>query len=207
MPYLTINGKDGKRLAYAVEGEGFPLILVPALDGLVSDWAPQMPLLGELCRTLAYAYDGQVNVACATVPIQLPARVQDLEILLGYVDIERAYLAGYADGGFVALQMALSSPKRVEGLLLIGVDMARPEDHLDALTVPTCVFVGEMADNHVNCSAQLAARVPHVAQCIISEAATAPHREQPLRLAHAMLDFLIQCERQRNLVRGASFLL
>lgn len=203
MPYLTIDGDHSKRLAYAVTGEGFPLILVPALAGRVADWAPQLPLLGELCRVMAYEYGGRPATDQAAYRFQ----VRDLQAVLDGLPIAGAYLAGYADGGLTALRLALRCPQRVEGLLLIGMNRVLCEGRLGLMTVPTCAFAGAEAPRHVAIASRLAAALPHGEKRTITQAAMAPHQEQPLVLGHAMLDFLMRCERQRNLVRGASFLL
>ena len=54
----------------------------------------------------------------------------------------------------------------------------------------------------------LAERLPHCTKIVVSDATLTPSAGVPaLQLGHAMVRFLLHCERQRNLVRGASFLL
>jgi pimeloyl-ACP methyl ester carboxylesterase len=201
VPYLTIAGDTRKRLTYRQEGEGFPLLLVPAQAGRIADWAPQLPLLGELCRVMAYEYGAATDIASPC------SRVRDVQAILDGLAIERAYLAGYADGGLTALGVAWRYPQQVEGLLLIGMDRVGCEDRLGRIRVPTCAFAGAEASRHIAVASHLAATLSYGETSIIRQAATAPHQEQPLTLGHAMMDFLMRCERQRNLVRGASFLL
>jgi pimeloyl-ACP methyl ester carboxylesterase len=203
MRCLTLAGNTNKRLRYMVEGEGFPLILVPALTGRIADWAPQLPLFGELCRVIAYEYGERPALDQASPGCQ----VQDLQALLDGLAIAGAYLAGYADGGLTALRMAWHCPQRVEGLLLIGMDTVWCEDCLERVTVPTCVFADAEAPRQVALASRLAAALPRGEIHTVEQTAMLPHREQPLLLGHAMIDFLMRCERQRNLVRGASFLL
>ena len=204
MPSLMLNGRP---CAYTTAGEGFPLILVPDAGGTISDWAQSMPLLGELCRVVAYEYTSHTSLEGAAPDYTL--RVEDLAVFLDTLEVERAYLAGYAGGWQTALHFALRHPRRVEGLLLVGrhgpnevLAGARGEN-----TVPMLLLVGENTSSHVASASPLAAQVLPCPRVVIPGADTAPHREQPLRLGHAMLDFLMQCERQRHLVRGASFLL
>jgi pimeloyl-ACP methyl ester carboxylesterase len=202
MPHLTINGK---RLAYVIEGEGFPLILIPDYGGGIADWARLMPLLGELCRVVAYEYCASSSPeALPTLHPDAPL-VEDLALLLDALSIERAYLAGLAIGGQTALRFALRYPKRLEGLLLIGMDdVAVPPPEM---AIPTCVFGEADASVQQGCPEPSITRLPHRVKRVIPGARVAPGREQPLPLGHAMMDFLMHCERQRNLVRGASFLL
>ena len=54
----------------------------------------------------------------------------------------------------------------------------------------------------------LTERLPHCTKLVVSDLTPAASSDIPaLQLGHAVLRFLLHCERQRNLVRGASFLL
>jgi pimeloyl-ACP methyl ester carboxylesterase len=222
MPSLTARGQS---LSYCIEGEGFPLILVPDTGGTLRDWAPVCPLLGELCRVIAYEYAQQLPAV--HIPSPPDRLVDDLVVFLHALGIARAYVAGYARGGEIALRLALRDPGRVEGLLIMSPSAAvrgllQPEatSHTAAptdrpptsactcLPVPTLVVIGaDAATDDLQGVTRLAAQLPHGVSIRIPGAAAAPHREQPMPLGHAMLTFLMQCERQRTLVRGASFLL
>jgi pimeloyl-ACP methyl ester carboxylesterase len=221
MPVLTVHGKQ---LSYHLAGEGFPLILVPDAGGVVQDWAAALPLLAELCRVIVYEYVQQQPVA--HLPAASDDPVDDLVALLQALHIARAYVAGYAGGGDVALQLALRDPSRLEGLLLInpadpvvrhsqgretphpaGPPDAPPGPSVSSLSVPTLVMVGAAESERLAGMTWLTAQLPHCVHTVIQGAGVAPHREQPLLLGHAILAFLMQCERQRTLVRGASFLL
>jgi pimeloyl-ACP methyl ester carboxylesterase len=221
MPSLTARGQQ---LAYHLEGEGFPLVLIPDTGAAIRDWTPVCPLLGELCRVIAYEYEQRLPPG--HVPLPPDGLVDDLLVLLNALDIARAYIAGYARGGEIALHLARRDPDRLEGLLMISPNaavrtllqaMARSNTAvphmpsapaLQRLCVPTLVVVGaEAAADDLQGMTLLAAQRPHSVSVRIPGAGAAPHREQPLPLGHAMLTFLMQCERQRTLVRGASFLL
>jgi pimeloyl-ACP methyl ester carboxylesterase len=213
MPAVTINGRG---IMYDTTGDGFPLILIPDAGATLHDWIPAMPLLGELCRVIAYAYDRTAHGQPAQLP--LPDCVADLRALLAFLQVERAYLAGAMAGSLTALSCALHHPNRVEGLILIGpqeparssndtATRAAPAVSLRDLTVPTLLIAGEDAAAQVAWATQFALQCPRANTEIIARTGQTPHREQPLQLGHIMVRFLLQCERQRTLVRGASFLL
>jgi pimeloyl-ACP methyl ester carboxylesterase len=198
----SVSSKYG-RISYTTEGEGFPLVLVPHRANGLTDWAQQIPLFGELCRVIAYE---------PASPQQCMSQSHDssiaiLTVVLDVLTVERAYLAGYAQGSMTALRAALQMPARVEALLLIGMDDAMQTLPLPELTVPTCIFVGANCASHRATAALVSMQVPRCATITIPGAGAMPHQEQPLPLGRAMMDFLIHCERQRNLVRGASLLL
>jgi pimeloyl-ACP methyl ester carboxylesterase len=153
--------------------------------------------------------------------------LDDLCTLLNTLDIARAYVAGYARGGEIALRLALRDPGRVEGLLIMspgpavrtllqtmslshtaGLTDRPPTPALRRLSAPILVVVGaDAAAADLQGVTLVTAQLPQSTSIRIPGAGAAPHREQPMPLGHAMLTFLMQCERQRTLVRGASFLL
>jgi len=195
----SVAGKYGQ-INYTTEGEGFPLVLTPDRSGARTDWTNQIPLLGELCRIITYE-------PALRTSWSHEASVDILTTVLDVLTLERTYLAGYAHGGITALHVARQSPARVEALLLIGIDDAVQTVPLPAITVPTCVFVGANCPSHHTAATWLRTQLPRCVTITIPGAGAIPHQEQPWSLGHAMMDFLIHCERQRNLVRGASLLL
>jgi hypothetical protein len=79
---------------------------------------------------------------------------------------------------------------------------------LHELTVPTVVLLEEQGHAALPYAEVLAERLPHCTQIVVSDTPLASSaRAQAGALGHAMMRFLLHCERQRNLVRGASFLL
>ncbi len=203
MPALTIGDH---RVLYTVEGEGFPLVLMTEPPQTLSLWEAQLPLLGELCRTIVYAVQDPAEAAPSP-------REAVLHALLDTLGLERIYLAGYAASGLTALQYALHYPERLEGLIVIRApEYATAEARalatlpLHAISVPTLVLVGEHALPDHTCEL-LTTCLPRCRRLTLPNAGVEPLREQPQQLGQALLDFLVSCERQRNLVRGASLLL
>jgi pimeloyl-ACP methyl ester carboxylesterase len=117
----------------------------------------------------------------------------------------------------MALHFALHRPERLEALVLIGArgvameavcGIMSLEDHLHAITVPTLVVSEAEASAVLPYADFLTERLPHCTKLVVSDTTPAASSSLPaLRLGHAVMRFLLHCERQRNLVRGASFLL
>jgi pimeloyl-ACP methyl ester carboxylesterase len=202
MPLFTAHGRQ---LSYHIEGEGFPLLLIPDAGGTIQEWRPTLPLLAELCRVIVYEYDQQPPAVSDPTPSE--AFVDDLVALLNALAITRTYGAGYAAGGDVALRLARRAPSRLAGLLLINPGNEVRRQALANLSMPTLVVEGQAASACREETNTLAARLPHCTSTIIRGASLAPPGASPLPLGQALLAFLMQCERQRTLVRGASFLL
>jgi len=150
----------------------------------------------------------------------LHARARDAEMLGTFLDLlglERVYVASQAVNWHMALHFALHCPGRLEGLVLIGAhDVATDavcgimslEACLHAITVPTLVVSEAEARATLPYADFLTERLPRCTKLVVSDATPAASSDIPaLRLGHAVMRFLLHCERQRNLVRGASFLL
>jgi pimeloyl-ACP methyl ester carboxylesterase len=138
-----------------------------------------------------------------------------LGTFLDLLGLERVYLASQATSWPMALRFALHCPERLQGLVLLGAhDVATDvvdgiialETRLHAISVPT--LVASEAERLAPYADLLTERLPHCTTLAISDVTAAASPSIPaLRLGHAVMRFLLHCERQRNLVRGASFLL
>ena len=82
------------------------------------------------------------------------------------------------------------------------------EARLPAIAVPTLVVSEAEAGAVLPYADFLTERLPRCTKLVVSDPTPAAAPDVPaLRLGHAVMRFLLHCERQRNLVRGASFLL
>ncbi len=98
-------------------GEGDPVVLLHGLMGRMGHWEEVLDALGDLCRPIA-----------PSLPIleeEMPeASIEEVGRyvlrFLDALDIPRAVIGGNSLGGHVALEMALSHPERVSGLILTG---------------------------------------------------------------------------------------
>jgi len=138
-------------------------------------------------------------------------------MFLEVLGLERVYLASQSVGWPMALHFALQHPERLEGLVLIGahdveMDTGRGvmplQTRLHEMTVPTLVLLEEQAQAALPSAEVLAERLSRCTKIVVSNTTLASSAgAQAAALGHAMMRFLLHCERQRNLVRGASFLL
>jgi len=138
-------------------------------------------------------------------------------MFLAVLGLERVYLASQSVGWPMALHFALQHPERLEGLVLIGahdveMDTGRGvmplQTRLHEMTVPTLVLLEEQAQAALPSAEVLAERLSRCTKIVVSNTTLASSAgAQAAALGHAMMRFLLHCERQRNLVRGASFLL
>ena len=207
---------QGVRFSYETAGDGFPLVLIPGPQGRRDVWSQYMPLLGELCRATAYECHEERGSQPGE-PHTSPCAADTLGTFLEVLGLARVYLASQSVGWPMALHFALQHPECLEGLVLIGARevemytvhgvMSLPA-RLHEMTVPTLVLLEEQIHTAWPYAEVLTERLPRCTKIVLSDSPLSPSASAPaLRLGHTMMRFLLHCERQRNLVRGASFLL
>jgi hypothetical protein len=210
---VEVSGQ-GVHFSYETAGDGFPLVLTPGPQGV---WSPYIPLLGELCRTIMYTGQDLADLPSAEGLHGSARAAEMLRMFLDILGLERVYLASQAVSWHMALHFALHDPGRLESLVLIGAHDVETnarggimslEARLHAITIPTLVVSEAEALAVLPYADFLTERLPRCTKLVVSDPTpTASSGSPALRLGHAVMRFLLHCERQRNLVRGASFLL
>lgn len=117
---------DGVRLAYAISGEGSPLVRAGHwLTHVEYDWAS--PIYGHQLRALSrrhklIRYDHRgIGLSDWDVPaISLEGLVSDLETVVDASGVQRFALLGMSMGAPVAIAYAVKHPQRVSHLILYG---------------------------------------------------------------------------------------
>ncbi len=105
-------------LHYVERGAGRPLLLVPGIPAIASDWAPLMERLSGGHRTIAYDNRGSGGSTVTAAPYTTAGLAADAVGLLDALEIERADVFGMSLGGMIAQELALGWPERVDRLVL-----------------------------------------------------------------------------------------
>lgn len=105
-------------------GQGFPILCLHGHPGSGQAMAVFTEALAPHYRTLAPDLRGYGR-SRVRQPFTMAAHGTDLEALLDREGIERCFLLGWSLGGILAMELALRSPHRYPGLILIGT-AARP---------------------------------------------------------------------------------
>jgi 3-oxoadipate enol-lactonase len=114
----AVNGTV--RLAYEVEGDGPPLLLVHGLAYCRLGWGPAAALLAGRFRVVRFDNRGVGDSDAPRGPYSVGALAADALAVLDAAGIERTSVVGVSLGGLVAQALAGSHPERVERLVLVG---------------------------------------------------------------------------------------
>jgi pimeloyl-ACP methyl ester carboxylesterase len=103
------------------EGEGSAIVLLHGIGGDHSVWNAVLPRLAVGHRVLAPDLRGHGRSPFPPdSSMGFPELAGDVIALLDQEKVERAHIVGMSAGGFLALTLGLSNPKRVRSLVLIG---------------------------------------------------------------------------------------
>ncbi|CAN5880224.1 hypothetical protein BH23GEM9_BH23GEM9_08970 [soil metagenome] len=117
---------DGVRIAYAVAGQGLPLVRAAhwlshlEFDWRTSLWHPWLTGMAQRWTLIRYDQRGCGLSDRDTDGFSLDDWVCDLETVVDACGLERFALAGMSQGGPVAIAYAAKHPERVSHLILYG---------------------------------------------------------------------------------------
>lgn len=133
--WLRIDG----RWANVVElGEGPPILFVHGLSGCWQNWLEQLPAFAERHRVIAVDLPGFGASQLPAREISIAGYAAFLDRLCQQLGVEEPLtVVGNSMGGFVAAELAIAVPERVERLVLVAAagissDRARREPVLTA---------------------------------------------------------------------------
>jgi pimeloyl-ACP methyl ester carboxylesterase len=127
-PWMDVDWREhqrwvevgGQRLNVIELGDGPPLVFVHGLSGSWPNWLEQLPVLAGSHRVIALDLPGfgHSPMPAQTITISLYARI--LDGLLKALSVDAAAVVGSSMGGFIAAELAIAYPQRVERLVLVS---------------------------------------------------------------------------------------
>ncbi len=108
---------------YSDEGAGEPLFLLHGNGESNEIFLPQREYFSRTRRVIAPDTRGHGKTPRGDGPFTIPRFADDLKDLFDTLDIERADVLGFSDGGNIAIAFALKYPERVKRLVLNGANL------------------------------------------------------------------------------------
>ena len=118
----------GARANYVEMGEGPPLLFIHGLSGAWQNWLENIPHFARDHRVVALDLPGFGASPMPPWEISIPAYGRFLRDFCERIGIDRCSLVGNSMGGFIATEVAITEPERVDDLTLIsaaGITWAR----------------------------------------------------------------------------------
>jgi pimeloyl-ACP methyl ester carboxylesterase len=132
---LNIHGIQVKKvhvgdidIAYKTFGKGDPILLVSGLGGDMNAWEPStLKVLSSNHTVIVIDNRGVGNTTIGTKPFSFQQLANDTAGLLDALKIQKADVLGYSMGSFVAQQLTVMHPEKVNRLILVAASCGGKE--------------------------------------------------------------------------------
>jgi pimeloyl-ACP methyl ester carboxylesterase len=111
---------EGRWLNFIDIGSGPALLFVHGLAGSWQNWLENISSFAVDHRVIAVDLPGFGESEMPARPISISGYARTLDALCDALDVDTVSVAGNSMGGFVAAEMAIRSPARVEALCLVA---------------------------------------------------------------------------------------
>lgn len=131
--WVTIEGRP----VNVVElGSGPPLLFIHGLAGSWQNWLEQLPVFAADRRVIAIDLPGFGDSPMPLQTISIGGYARIVDGLLQALDVSAAAVVGNSMGGFIAAELAIAYPSRVERLVLVSAAGISSEDLHLARAIP-----------------------------------------------------------------------
>jgi pimeloyl-ACP methyl ester carboxylesterase len=110
----------GARVNYVEIGKGPPIVFVHGLSGAWQNWLENLPHFARTHRVIALDLPGFGASPMPPWKISIPAYGRFLRDFCERLGVRSCALVGSSMGGFIATEVAVSEPERVEKLALVS---------------------------------------------------------------------------------------
>ena len=118
----TYSDINGITLYYEVHGKGEPLLLLHGGTAFIESFCRQIPALAREFMVIAPDSRGHGRSGDTDAPLSYRTMADDMVQLLKILNIPRAHIVGWSDGGIIGMDIALRHPEMVNKLVLIGAN-------------------------------------------------------------------------------------
>ena len=113
--HVQVNGLN---MYYESYGEGTPLILLHGGLETSQMWEPVVHVLSELYQVITPDSRGHGRTASSKEPVTYSLLVEDMIQLIQALGLDQPFVAGYSEGGQIAMYMAIHYPGLARGYMI-----------------------------------------------------------------------------------------
>lgn len=118
----TVKLNDAE-LYYEIYGEGEPLVLLHGNGGSIQEFYRQIPELSKQFKVIAVDTRAQGNSKDFTKgDLNYKIFADDLKNVMDHLNISKANILGWSDGGNTGLEFALKYPQNLNKLIIVGAN-------------------------------------------------------------------------------------
>ena len=170
-------------------GDGPPLLFIHGLAGSWQNWLEQLPAFAAERRVIALDLPGFGASPMPREQISISGYARIVDGLLQALGLDAAAVVGNSMGGFIAAELAIAHPQRVERLVLVSSAGITTENAREARLIPALRFAERalmIGTGAIAARSDTVARRPKLRRAALSVVAAHPSR-LPGPLASEML--------------------
>ncbi|GIN20357.1 alpha/beta fold hydrolase [Siminovitchia fordii] len=128
------EAKYGHRhIFYEEKGEGEPIVFIHGVGLDHTMWHGQLDELAKYYRVIVYDMIGHGRSEQLPGPYSLSQFVEQLSILLDYLNIKECHLVGFSMGGMVAQSFAIKNKTKLKTLTIMSAVANRTDEQRSAI--------------------------------------------------------------------------
>ena len=188
----TITLPNGVRLHYAEQGDpdGTPIVFLHGYGDSWFSFSRLLPLLPARYRVFALDLRGHGDSDRPAEGYRVRDLADDVSAFLAVMDLDGAVLVGHSMGTFIAQQVALATPERLAGIVLLdGARSMRRLQGIEGLAAAVAALPQPVPDDFVR-EFQLST-VHHPVPAAFMEDVIAESRKLPARVWQALMDGML----------------
>ncbi|HMJ67331.1 MAG TPA: alpha/beta hydrolase [Cyclobacteriaceae bacterium] len=125
--YAPVNGL---KMYYEMYGSGKPLVLIHGGGSTIqSNWDKVIPLLAPARQVIAVEMQAHGRTEDIDRNFTFEQDADDIAALLNYLNLTKADIFGFSNGGQIALQVAIRHPKVVSKIVVASIGYTREGFH------------------------------------------------------------------------------
>lgn len=111
---------NGLKICYKTQGKGKPVFLIHGFGTKKEFWLAQIEELSKKFRVIHFDLRGAGKSDRLDDPISMKTYVDDLRVLLNFLDIEKAHFIGHSFGGMILMNFVLKYPDCTDKLVFMA---------------------------------------------------------------------------------------
>ena len=136
-------------LYYTVQGEGIPLLLLHGGLGHSGNWENQLGVLADHYRVITVDSRGHGRSTMTDQQISYPLMASDIVALMDFLNIPKAHILGWSDGGNIGLYLAIHHPDRLIKVIASGANYSPSGVRSDVGENPKFVsYIGKAMEDY-----------------------------------------------------------
>lgn len=148
---------NGARLYYETYGEGEPLLMLHGNGQAMSSFVNQVEPFARKYKVILVDCRARGNSSYPPgVPLNFDLLADDIAQFMDKIQVPKAHILGWSDGGIIGIVMALRHPEKVDRLVAMGANIF-PEGvyGLDLMKEQLDIWQKENTDHHLDLAIDL----------------------------------------------------